>query len=151
MNIGQASAASGVSTKMIRYYESVGLISPADRTDSNYRSFSDREVNELRFIRRARNLGFSVEEITRLLSLWRDRSRPSREVKAIAAQHVADLDARIAEMRAMADTLRHLAHCCAGDDRPDCPILADLSDNAEPGAGPVKKPRRVLGGSARRA
>jgi len=128
MNIGQASKASGVSTKMIRYYESVGLIRPADRTDSNYRSFSGREVNELRFIKRARNLGFSVEEITRLLSLWRDRERPSREVKAIADKHVADLDARIAEMQAMADTLRQLAHCCAGDERPDCPILADLAE-----------------------
>ena len=138
MNIGQASKASGVSTKMIRYYESVALISPADRTDSNYRSFSDRDVNELRFIKRSRNLGFSVEEITRLLSLWRDRSRPSREVKAIAAQHVADLDARIAEMQAIADTLRHLAKCCAGDDRPDCPILADLSANAEPRDRPAK-------------
>ena len=128
MNIGQASNATGVSTKMIRYYESVGLIRPADRTESNYRDFSDRDVNELRFIRRARNLGFSVEEITHLLSLWRDGDRPSREVKAIADKHVADLDARIAEMTAMADTLRDLARCCAGDDRPDCPILADLAD-----------------------
>ena len=127
MNIGQASRATGVSTKMIRYYESVGLIRPADRTESNYRDFSDRDVNELRFIRRARNLGFSVEEITHLLSLWRDRDRSSREVKAIADKHVADLDARIAEMTAMADTLRDLARCCAGDDRPDCPILDDLS------------------------
>ena len=139
MNIGQASRASGVSAKMIRYYESVGLISAADRTDSNYRSFSDREVNELRFIKRGRSLGFSVEEITRLLSLWRDRSRPSREVKAIAAHHVADLDARIAEMKSMADTLRHLAHGCTGDERPDCPILADLSENAEPGPGPARR------------
>lgn len=128
MNIGQASRASGVSTKMIRYYESVGLISAADRTDSNYRDFGEREVNELRFVRRARSLGFAVDEIRRLLSLWRDRSRPSREVKAIAEQHVADLDARIVEMQAMADALRELAHCCAGDDRPDCPILADLAD-----------------------
>lgn len=127
MNIGQASRASGVSAKMIRYYESVGLIGAAGRTDSNYRDFGEREVNELRFVRRARNLGFSLEEIRRLLSLWRDRSRPSREVKAIAEQHVADLDARIVEMQAMADILRELARCCAGDDRPDCPILADLS------------------------
>ncbi|WP_374514929.1 Cu(I)-responsive transcriptional regulator [Brevundimonas sp.] len=127
MNIGQASRASGVSAKMIRYYESVGLVTAADRTDGNYRDFGEREVNELRFVRRARNLGFAVEEIRRLLSLWRDRSRPSREVKAIAEQHVADLDARIVEMQAMADTLRELAHCCAGDDRPDCPILADLA------------------------
>ena len=142
MNIGQASQASGVSAKMIRYYESVGLISPADRTDSNYRSFAERDVNELRFIKRARNLGFSVEEITRLLSLWRDRGRPSREVKAIAERHVADLDARIAEMQSMADSLRHLSRCCAGDDRPDCPILADLSDNAEPKEPAPKRLRR---------
>ena len=127
MNIGQASAATGVSTKMIRYYESVGLIRPADRTMSNYRSFSERDINDLRFIRRARNLGFSVEEITQLLSLWRDQGRPSREVKAIAARHLDDLESRIREMQAMAATLKHLAKCCAGDDRPDCPILEDLA------------------------
>lgn len=127
MNIGQASRATGVSTKMIRYYESVGLIRPADRTDSNYRDFGERDVRELQFIRRARDLGFSVAEIGHLLSLWRDRDRPSREVKAIAQKHIADLDARIAEMKAMADALRTLANCCAGDDRPDCPILVDLS------------------------
>lgn len=141
MNIGQASKASGVSPKMIRYYESIGLITPADRTDSNYRSFSGRDLNELRFIKRARCLGFSVEEITQLLSLWRDRARPSREVKTIAQKHVEDLDARIAEMKAMADTLRHLAHCCAGDERPDCPILEDLSDHSEP-AEPRPRPLR---------
>ena len=127
MNIGQASKATGVSTKMIRYYETVGLIRPADRTDSNYRDFGERDINDLRFIRRARNLGFSVVEINQLLALWRDRERPSREVKAVAEKHIADLDARIAEMRAMADSLRHLATCCAGDDRPDCPILGDLA------------------------
>ena len=128
MNIGQASKATGVSTKMIRYYEPVGLIRPADRTDSNYRDFGERDINDLRFIRRARNLGFSVVEIGQLLALWRDRTRPSREVKAVAEKHVAVLDAKIAEMKSMADTLRHLAECCAGDDRPDCPILADLAD-----------------------
>ena len=127
MNIGQAAAASGVSAKMIRYYEAVGLIQPAARTDSNYRSFGEKEVNELRFIKRARNLGFSVEEITQLLLLWRDRSRTSREVKAVAQQHVAELDARIMEMQSMADTLRALVQHCAGDDRPDCPILSDLA------------------------
>ena len=127
MNIGKASAATGVTAKMIRYYESVGLIRPSERTESNYRDFNERDLNDLRFIRRARGLGFSVEEITRLLSLWRDRNRPSREVKALAEKHVADLDARIAEMQAMADTLRNLSHCCAGDDRPDCPILSDLA------------------------
>lgn len=128
MNIGQASRATGVSTKMIRYYESVGLIRPADRTDSNYRDFGERDVRELQFIRRARDLGFSVQEIGHLLSLWRDRDRPSREVKSIAEKHVADLDARIAEMQVMADALRTLAKCCAGDSRPDCPILTDLAD-----------------------
>lgn len=126
MNIGQASAQTGVSAKMIRYYESVGLIRPASRTGSNYREFTEVEVNELRFIRRGRNLGFSVEEIARLLSLWRDRHRSSREVKAIAQKHIDDLDARIAEMQTMAESLRHLATACAGDDRPDCPILKDL-------------------------
>ena len=135
MNIGQAAKATGVSAKMIRYYESVGLIRPADRTQSNYRDFSDRDVNELRFIRRARILGFSVGEIERLLELWRDRGRSSREVKAIAQRHVEDLDARIAEMQAMADTLRHLAHACAGDDGPDCPILTDLESARAGGAG----------------
>ena len=142
MNIGQASRATGVSTKMIRYYETVGLIRPADRTDSNYRDFGQRDVRELQFIRRARDLGFSVEEIGHLLSLWRDRDRPSREVKTIAEKHVRDLDARIAEMQAMADALRTLAKCCAGDDRPDCPILIDL---AERNSGVL--PRRHVGPS----
>jgi MerR family gold-responsive transcriptional activator of gol and ges genes len=135
MNIGKASLATGVSAKMIRYYETVGLIRPSERTESNYRDFSERDLNDLRFIRRARSLGFSVEEIGRLLSLWRDRNRPSREVKALAEKHVADLDSRIKEMQAMADTLRNLSHCCAGDDRPDCPILSDLEGAlASPGS-----------------
>jgi len=132
MNIGQASKATGVSAKMIRYYESVGLMRPAERTLSNYRDFCDRDVSELRFIKRARALGFSVEEITRLLELWRDRGRPSREVKAIALRHVEDLDARIVEMQAMADTLRDLAQACAGDERPHCPILNGLGSAAAP-------------------
>ena len=120
---------------MIRYYEEIGLVRPASRTDANYREYDRRELNELRFIKRGRNLGFSMTEITRLLALWRDRDRPSREVKAIADRPVADLDARIAEMQAMADTLRHLSHCCAGDDRPDCPILADLTQGGLPTEG----------------
>jgi MerR family gold-responsive transcriptional activator of gol and ges genes len=147
MNIGHASRASGVSAKMIRYYEAAGLIRPAARTDSNYRDFSDREVHELRFIRRARDLGFSVEEIGHLLSLWRDRQRPSREVKAIAARHLADLDARIAEMRSMADTLRTLSDCCAGDDRPDCPILADLGGGAAAPVPVLPRPGNLRGRS----
>lgn len=141
MNIGQAAEASGVSAKMIRYYDEIGLVRPASRTGSNYREFGEREVNELRFIKRARSLGFSMEEITHLLSLWRDRARPSREVKAIADKHVAELDRRIAEMQAMADTLRQLSRCCAGDDRPDCPILTDLTGGTEP-SEPVRKQRR---------
>lgn len=126
MNIGQAARASGVSAKMIRYYEQIGLVRPADRSVSNYRSFRPREINELRFIRRARSLGFSVEEITNLLSLWRDQSRSSRDVKAIADRHVADLEVRIAEMQEMTATLKQLSACCAGNDRPDCPILQEL-------------------------
>lgn len=132
MNIGQASMASGVTTKMIRYYDEIGLVEPASRTDANYREYEERQINELRFIKRARSLGFSMEEITQLLSLWRDGRRPSREVKAIADRHLADLDARIAEMQGMADTLRHLSHCCAGNERPECPILTDLTDGKEP-------------------
>lgn len=142
MNIGQASRATGVSTKMIRYYESVGLIRPADRTDSNYRDFGERDVRELQFIRRARDLGFPVAEIAQLLSLWRDQDRPSREVKEIAEKHVADLDARITEMRTMADTLRTLARGCAGDDRPDCPILADLGEPARSSRPAIADPAR---------
>lgn len=142
MNIGQAAKATGVSAKMIRYYDEIGLVQPASRTDANYREYDARQINELRFIRRGRSLGFSMAEITHLLSLWRDRGRPSREVKAVADRHVADLDARIAEMQAMADTLRHLSHCCAGDDRPDCPILEDLTAGHEPGPAPDKRAAR---------
>ena len=144
MNIGQASKASGVTAKMIRYYDEIGLVQPASRTDSNYREYDERKLNELRFIKRARSLGFSMEEITQLLSLWRDRERPSRDVKAIADRHLADLDARIAEMQAMANTLRHLSHCCAGDDRPDCPILEDLTAGAEPTDHSPRLKRRTV-------
>lgn len=130
MNIGQAAKFSGVSAKMIRYYEEIGLVRPASRTQANYREYDQRTVTELQFIRRGRTLGFSMAEIDQLLALWRDRERPSREVKTIADRHVADLDARIIEMQAMADTLRELSHACAGDDRPECPILADLTAKA---------------------
>lgn len=140
MNIGQASLASGITAKMIRYYEEIGLVRPASRTGANYREYEARQVNELRFIKRARGLGFSMDEITQLLSLWRDGDRPSREVKAIADRHLADLDARIAEMQVMAATLRDLSRSCAGDDRPDCPILADLTDGRPADPPP---PRRI--------
>ena len=127
MKISNAASRSGVSVKMIRYYESIGLVSRAARFANSYRDFDERDVHDLRFIRRARSLGFSVEEIRTLLALWRDRSRPSRDVKRIVAAHVAALEARIAEMQAMVGTLSHLAHHCHGDDRPDCPILEDLA------------------------
>ncbi|WP_341646506.1 Cu(I)-responsive transcriptional regulator [Thauera sp. SDU_THAU2] len=128
MNIGEAARASGVSAKMIRYYESVGLIPPAARTDSGYRAYTGSDVHMLRFIRRARDLGFAVAEIHDLLGLWRDRSRKSADVKRVAQQHIADLQRRIDELRQMADTLQTLVACCAGDDRPDCPILANLEN-----------------------
>lgn len=132
MNIGEAARASGVSAKMIRYYEQTGLIPPAARTGSGYRAYSQSDVHMLRFVRRARDLGFSVAEINTLLDLWRDRSRQSAAVKAIAQTHIADLERRIAYLQEMTNTLKTLVHCCAGDERPDCPILADLA--AEDGA-----------------
>ncbi|MGV8854272.1 MAG: Cu(I)-responsive transcriptional regulator [Devosia sp.] len=127
MNIGDAASASGVSAKMIRYYESIGLIRPPLRTDSNYRVYGGDEVHVLRFIKRARTLGFSVDETATLVALWQDKSRASGEVKAIAAGHIAALENKIEELQGMVRTLRHLAHCCSGDDRPDCPILDDLA------------------------
>ncbi len=127
MNIGQAAEQSGVSAKMIRYYEQIGLITPPHRTDSNYRVYGADEVHVLRFIRRARNLGFSVEETSTLLALWQDKSRASGEVKDIANGHIAALETKISELQGMVKTLKHLAHCCHGDNRPDCPILDDLA------------------------
>lgn len=127
MNIGQAARASGVSAKMIRYYEETGLIRPAARTGSGYRDFSEADVHTLGFIRRARDLGFSVAEIAGLLALWQDRERAAGDVKALALAHVADLRRRIGELESMARTLEGLAHRCHGDDRPDCPILDDLA------------------------
>lgn len=127
MNIGQAAAASGVPAKTIRYYESVGLIPTADRTASGYRLYSEADVHALSFIRRARDLGFSVETVERLLGLWQDKDRPSSEVKVLALQHVKALDAKIEELQTLKRTLAHLATHCHGDDRPDCPILDDLS------------------------
>jgi len=127
MNIGEAASASGVSAKMIRYYESIGLIRPPLRTESNYRVYAPDEVHTLRFIKRARTLGFSVEETATLLGLWQDRSRASAEVKAIATDHIKALETKIAELEGMVGTLKHLVHCCNGDERPDCPILEDLA------------------------
>ena len=137
MNIGQASTASGVSAKMIRYYEQAGLIPEADRSASGYRIYGDADVHRLRFIRRARELGFGMPAITDLLGLWNDRSRRSADVKRLAQAHITDLEERIGKLRQMAGTLQTLADCCAGDDRPDCPILAGLE---EPPAGETEQP-----------
>ncbi|MBJ6978893.1 MULTISPECIES: Cu(I)-responsive transcriptional regulator [unclassified Luteimonas] len=135
MNIGEAARASGVSAKMIRYYEEAGLVPPAARSAAGYRLYGDADVHRLRFIRRARDLGFAVAEIGGLLGLWSDRSRRSADVKRLAQAHIADLEDRIARLRQMADTLQTLADGCAGDHRPDCPILEGLEADAagEPG------------------
>jgi MerR family gold-responsive transcriptional activator of gol and ges genes len=127
MNIGAAAASSGVTAKMIRHYEAIGLLYPAERRSNSYRDYGERDIHELRFIGRARRLGFSIPEMAELLALWRDRGRPSREVKRIAEAHIGDLQSRVAEMQAMANTLRELVAACHGDDRPHCPILEDLA------------------------
>lgn len=126
LNIGEAAAEAGVSAKMIRHYESIALLPPAARTDAGYRQYTGSDVHTLRFIRRARDLGFSLEEIRSLLGLWQDRDRPSREVKALAQAHIADLDRRARALLDMKTTLEHLVRGCHGDDRPDCPILQEL-------------------------
>lgn len=130
MRIGEASQQSGVSAKMIRYYESIGLLAPAQRRDNAYRDFDRDDIHTLRFIHRARSLGFPVEEIGKLIGLWHDKQRSSREVKAITEAHIADLKQRIRAMQEMVDTLEHLACHCHGDDRPSCPILEGLSETA---------------------
>lgn len=130
MNIGEAATASGVSAKMIRYYEESGLIPPVMRTASGYRTYGPREVQLLRFIRRARDLGFPMDRVAELLALWQDRGRASADVKRLASTQVSALEDRIREMEEMKAALQHLVHACAGDTRPECPILADL------GSGP---------------
>ncbi|MBT9596975.1 MAG: Cu(I)-responsive transcriptional regulator [Vitreoscilla sp.] len=136
MNIGQAAAASGVSAKMIRHYEEMGLLPAAQRTDSGYRQYGDVAVQTLRFIRHSRDLGFSLPEIARLVSLWQDRSRPSREVKSLARTHIRELDEKAQELLAMKAALEHLVHCCRGDDRPECPIIESLASESVAAARP---------------
>ena len=140
INIGQAARASGVSAKMVRHYESLGLLPQVGRTDSGYRQYTEADVHALHFIRRSRDLGFSMEEIAELLGLWHDRSRASSQVKRIAQQHIDDLSERIAQMQAMQRSLQTLVSCCQGNDRPDCPILDDLASGQ---AGP-HAPRALL-------
>ena len=126
MNIGQAARHSGLSAKMIRYYESIGLLKPAQRSDSGYRLYSDDDLHTLAFIKRSRDLGFSLEEVGKLLTLWQDRQRASGDVKALARQHIEELNQKIAELSSLRDTLQDLVESCQGDHRPDCPILKDL-------------------------
>ncbi|ENZ78824.1 MULTISPECIES: Cu(I)-responsive transcriptional regulator [Ralstonia] len=135
VNIGEAAKASGVSAKMIRYYESIGLLPPSPRTEGNYRMYDARALHVLRFIHRSRSLGFALEEIRTLLSLWNDRERASADVKAVTLRHVADLDARISELQSMRDTLMTLANACHGDDRPDCPILQSVAGEGDESGG----------------
>lgn len=135
MNIGKAASASGISAKMIRYYESIGLIPAARRTTSGYRGYTDDDVHVLRFIRRARDLGFAVEDIAELLALWHNQDRASADVKRIALGHAQALKRKISALQTMVDTLQTLAAHCHGDDRPNCPILGDLNapaDDARP-------------------
>lgn len=129
-NIGEAARRSDVSAKMVRHYESLGLLPSVDRTDSGYRQYTEKEVHTLRFIKRSRDLGFSMAEIAGLLKLWQNRRRSSADVRRIATKHIADLEQRMAEMEAMKRTLEHLVHCCQGDHRPDCPILDELGKDS---------------------
>ena len=130
MNIGQAADRSGVSAKRIRYYEQVGLIDSANRTDTGYRQYDERDVHTFRFIRRARRLGFSIPQIGTLLALWKDRKRNSADVKKVARSHVDELRLKITELQSMVDTLEDLASHCDGNARPDCPILVELQGGA---------------------
>lgn len=153
LNIGDAAARSGVSAKMVRHYESLGLLPAVHRTDAGYRQYGEREVHTLRFIRRARDLGFSMAEIAELVKLWQNRRRSSHEVHRIASRHVEELTRKLEEMEAMRRTLQHLVDCCHGDERPDCPILDELESGGHecrehgqlaPPRGVMKKGKAVL-------
>lgn len=147
MNIGEAAKQTGISVKMLRYYEEIGLVRPALRTYSGYRLYQDKDIVTLRFVRRARDLGFPVREIATLLDLWHDQAGSSAEVKAVALSHVAELEDRRRHLDAMIGTLRHLADHCHGDARPDCPILGTLADD-EAEAVPVRQARPQRAGFA---
>ena len=151
MNIGEVAKSSGVSAKMIRYYEKIGLIPKVNRSDAGYRSYSAADAHTLYFIRRSRDLGFSVEQISELLALWRDRERASADVKAMALAHLDGLKAKIAELQAMAQTLESLASTCSGDACPHCPIIEDLAEQTVAAAArrlsQIPPARPGLGGS----
>ena len=143
MNIGEAAAASGVSAKMIRYYERIALLPPPDRRDSGYRVYGDSDVHRLRFVKRARDLGFPVETIRALLGLWGERGRSSAEVRKLALGHVTELESQAARLREMIETLRDLVEACAHGDRPDCPIIAELGGGlSEAPAAPASRRSR---------
>jgi MerR family transcriptional regulator, copper efflux regulator len=126
MNIGQAARSSGLSAKMIRHYESIGLLGAATRSERGYRLYGHSDLHTLVFIKRSRDLGFSLDEVAKLLTLWRDRGRTSAEVKSLAAEHIVTLNRKIEELTGLRETLQHLVSHCHGDERPDCPILTDL-------------------------
>tara|TARA_R110000868_G_scaffold5065_9_gene31279 strand:- start:9135 stop:9551 length:417 start_codon:yes stop_codon:yes gene_type:complete len=128
MNIGAAASASGISAKMIRYYESIGLIQPAARSAAGYRRYREQDIHTLKFIHRARGMGFPVEKTRELLTLWQDQSRHSEDVKRLATDHITVLNQKIAELQSMVNSLQSLVSCCVGDDRPDCPILEDIAN-----------------------
>lgn len=132
MKIGEVSAQSGVSAKMVRYYESIGLMRAAKRSTKGYRGYDETDVHTLKFIRRCRDLGFNMDEIGNLLALWQNRRRKSAEVKRLAGLHVKELQTKIDALQSMVNTLTHLVHCCHGDDRPECPILDELEGQAGP-------------------
>lgn len=143
MNIGEAASISGVSAKMIRHYEGVGLLPAASRTEAGYRLYSDKDIGKLRFIRHSRDLGFSLEQIRELLQLWQNRRRSSRQVKVLAQAHIAELDTKLRELHEMKATLEHLVHCCHVDDRPDCPIIESLE--ADKGGQDIAGSRNAAG------
>ena len=127
MNIGAAAKASGLSAKMIRYYESIGLLHAASRSDNGYRQYSPQDLQQLAFIKRARDLGFTLEEVGKLLALWQDRERASADVKALATEHIAELERKISALVSLRNSLNELVTCCHGDQRPDCPIIKALA------------------------
>jgi Cu(I)-responsive transcriptional regulator len=128
MNISEAAKASGLTPRMIRHYERIGLLPDAERSAAGYRRYDERDVHNLRFIQRGRGLGFSIEQIAQLLALWQNRERSSAEVKTLVREHLAELEQKIAGLQAMHEALSHLADCCRGDSRPDCPILEKLAE-----------------------
>jgi Cu(I)-responsive transcriptional regulator len=129
MNIGEAAKISGVNAKLIRHYESIGIIPKASRSEAGYRTYTETDVNILAFVKRSRNMGFSMKEIKKLVSLWRNKTRASAEVKGLAIKHIDEMEKKIAELQGMVKSLKHLAKCCHGDQRPDCPILDDLASH----------------------